>query len=194
MGGRNPLPTQVKQIKGTLQPCRTNYHEPVPEGLLVEPPDYMPEGAKAAWRYALECAPPTLIRKLDMSVLEIWACAADLYRQAQAGIGKTGLLVKAPHSGVPMQSPYLAIANQQAQIMTQAALEMGFTPASRSRISIPNERPGEELDLWEDIVGCPKGAQDEHICRERQTICRARCLPRDPDLRVGPESLQTPTR
>ena len=153
MGGRKPLPTQVKQIKGTLQPCRTNYHEPIPEGLLVEPPDYMPEGAKAAWRYALECAPPALIRKLDMSVLEIWACAADLYRQAQAGIGKTGLLVKAPHSGVPMQSPYLAIANKQAQIMTKAAIEMGFTPASRSRISIPNERPGEELDLWEDIVG-----------------------------------------
>ena len=153
MGGRKPLPTQVKQIKGTLQPCRTNYHEPIPEGLLVEPPDYRPEGAKAAWRYALECAPPPLLRKLDMSVLEIWACAADLYRQAQAGIGKTGLLVKAPHSGVPMQSPYLAIANKQAQIMTKAAIEMGFTPASRSRISIPNERPGEELDLWEDIVG-----------------------------------------
>ena len=54
MGGRKPLPTQVKQIKGTLQPCRTNYHEPIPEGLLVEPPDYMPEGAKAAWRYALD--------------------------------------------------------------------------------------------------------------------------------------------
>jgi hypothetical protein len=32
MGGRKPLPTQVKQIKGTLQPCRTNYHELVPEG------------------------------------------------------------------------------------------------------------------------------------------------------------------
>ena len=52
-----------------------------------------------------------------------------------------------------MQSPYLGIAILQAQIMTKAAIEMGFTPASRSRISIPNERPGEELDLWEDIVG-----------------------------------------
>jgi 2-succinyl-5-enolpyruvyl-6-hydroxy-3-cyclohexene-1-carboxylate synthase len=57
-----------------------------------------------------------------------------------------------------MQSPYLAIANKQAQIMTKAAIEMGFTPASRSRISIPNERPGEELVIsgrtsWVD----PKG-------------------------------------
>jgi phage terminase small subunit len=36
-----------------------------------------------------------------------------------------------------MQSPYLAIAYKQAQIMTKAAVEMGFTPASRSRITLP---------------------------------------------------------
>ena len=58
--GRKPLPTKVKQIKGTLQKCRTNLREPKPQGDLVDPPDYMPEGAKAAWRYALECAPPTI--------------------------------------------------------------------------------------------------------------------------------------
>ena len=114
MAGRKPLPTTVKKIKGTLQRCRTNLREPKPEGDLVEPPEYMSEGAKSAWRYALECAPPHLLRRLDMSVLEVWACAADLYRKAQAGIGKTGLLVKAPNTGVPMQSPYLAIANKQA--------------------------------------------------------------------------------
>lgn len=153
MGGRKPLPTRIKQIKGTLQPCRTNVHEPIPEGMLVDPPEYMTEGAKAAWRYAIESAPPTLIKKLDMSVLEVWACAADLYRQAQIGIGKTGLLIKAPNTGVPMQSPYLAIANKQAQIMSRAAVEMGFTPASRSRISLPPGDSDPERDLWDDIVG-----------------------------------------
>jgi phage terminase small subunit len=56
---------------------------------LVEPPDYMPEGGKAAWRYALECAPPHLLKKLDMSVLEIWACAADLYRKAWESGGRS---------------------------------------------------------------------------------------------------------
>ena len=90
MAGRKPLPTTVKQIKGTLQKCRTNLREPKPQGELVEPPEYMSEGARSAWRYALECAPPHLLKKLDMSVLEVWACAADLYRKAQAGINKTG--------------------------------------------------------------------------------------------------------
>ena len=153
MAGRKPLPTKVKQIKGTLQKCRTNPREPKPDGDLVEPPDYMTEGAKSAWRYALECAPPNLLKRLDMSVLEIWACAADLYRKAQAGISKTGLLIKAPNTGVPMQSPYLAIANKQAQIMTKAAVEMGFTPASRSRVILPMEAVDDEIDQWADIAG-----------------------------------------
>jgi P27 family predicted phage terminase small subunit len=87
-----------------------------------------------------------------LEVLEVWSCAADLYRKAQAGITKTGLLVKAPNTGVPMQSPYLAIANKQAQIMTKAATEMGFTPASRSRITLPLEA-ADDLDPWADIAG-----------------------------------------
>jgi P27 family predicted phage terminase small subunit len=153
MAGRKPLPTEVKRLKGTLQKCRSNPLEPQPEGDLVEPPEYMTEGAKSAWSYALECAPPQLLRRLDMSVLEIWACAADLYRQAQAGISETGLLVKAPLTGVPIQSPYLAIANKQAQIMTRAAIEMGFTPASRSRVSIPVDSTTQGHDPWSEISG-----------------------------------------
>ena len=152
MAGRKPLPTAVKKLKGTLQKCRTNPREPVPEGDLVEPPEYMSEGAKSAWRYALDCAPPHLLRRLDMSVLEVWACAADLYRKAQTGLNKTGMLIKMPNTGVPMPSPYLAIANKQAQIMMRAAAEMGFTPASRSRVTMPEDE-GADYDPWQDIAG-----------------------------------------
>jgi len=152
MAGRKPLPTAVKKIRGTLQKCRTNNQEPQPQGDLVEPPDYMSEGAKLAWRYAIGSAPEHLLRRLDMSVLEVWSCAADLYRKAQVGLNKTGLLMKSPNTGVPMQSPYLAIANKHAQIMTKAAVEMGFTPASRSRITLPEQAKG-DLDPWADIAG-----------------------------------------
>ena len=85
-------------------------------------------------------------------MLEVWACAADLYRKAQTGITKTGLLVKASNTGVPMQSPYLAIANKQAQITTKAAVEMDFMPASRSRITLPEQGKG-DLDPRADIAG-----------------------------------------
>jgi P27 family predicted phage terminase small subunit len=52
-------------------------------------------------------------------------------------IQKFGTMVKSP-SGYPIQSPYLAIANRQAEIMMRIASEFGFTPASRSRISTPS--------------------------------------------------------
>lgn len=45
-------------------------------------------------------------------------------------------MVKSP-SGYPMQSPYIAIANRQAEIMMRISSEFGFTPASRGRISAP---------------------------------------------------------
>jgi hypothetical protein len=47
----------------------------------------------------------------------------------------------------------LAIANKQAQIMTKAATEMGFTPASRSRVSLPMEAVDDEMDPWAEIAG-----------------------------------------
>jgi phage terminase small subunit len=46
-----------------------------------------------------------------------------------------------------MQSPYIAIANRQAEIMMRIASEFGFTPASRSRISMPQQ---DEPTLFDD--------------------------------------------
>lgn len=150
--GRTPKPTALKLIAGNPGKRKLNPREPKPEGVLIEPPAYLSDGAKEAWRAAVHAAPPGLLRTLDGSILEVWACAADLYNKAQTGLVKTGLLVKAPNTGVPMQSPYLAIANKQAQIMMKAAAEMGFTPASRSRVTLPLEA-ADDLDPWADIAG-----------------------------------------
>ena len=45
-------------------------------------------------------------------------------------------MVKSP-TGYPIQSPYVSIANRQAEIMMRITAEFGFTPASRSRLSAP---------------------------------------------------------
>lgn len=113
----------------------------------------MPERAKAAQRDALKCAPPHLLKPPDMSVLEVCACAANLCRKPQVGIGKAGLLVKAPNAGVSMQLLCLAIANRHAQIVTKATTEMGFKPASRSRESLPIEEVDDETDPRSEIAG-----------------------------------------
>ena len=149
---KRPLPDQIKSLKGTLRKVRVNTQQPRPTGDLIDAPDYMSPGARAAWQYAIAAAPPELLKRLDMSVLEVWACAADIYRQAQTKIQAEGLLTLAPKTGVPMVNPYLSIANKQALIMTKAAVEMGFTPASRSRITQPTDTQI-DLDPWADIAG-----------------------------------------
>jgi P27 family predicted phage terminase small subunit len=81
-----------------------------------------------------------LITNLDRAALASYCGAYALWAEATEAINKFGSMVKSP-SGYPMQSPYIAIANRQAEIMMRIASEFGFTPASRSRISVPSQDP-----------------------------------------------------
>jgi phage terminase small subunit len=58
-------------------------------------------------------------------------------------------MIKSP-TGFPIQSPYLATANRQAEIMMRIASEFGFTPASRSRIATPAKAAPTLFDLMEE--------------------------------------------
>jgi phage terminase small subunit len=54
--------------------------------------------------------------------------------------------------GISVQSPYLAIANRQTEIMMRIASEFGFTPASQSRISTSVADEPTLFDLMEEEV------------------------------------------
>src|SRR5262249_38369324 len=83
-----------------------------------------------------ELASLRLLTNLDRAALAAYCGAYALWAESMEAIQKYGTMIKSP-SGYPTQSPYLAIANRQAEIMMRIAAECGFTPASRSRISSP---------------------------------------------------------
>ena len=152
--GRKPVPTEIKKIKGTLQKCRNRRPQPQPGGFLGDPPDYMSDSAKEAWRYAIANAPPGLLTALDAAVLERWANCASLYREALGKInraGVSGMLIKAPN-GTLRRSPLMDVIRDLATEMKGYETEMGFTPASRSRVTMP-ETAGHDHDPWDDIAG-----------------------------------------
>ena len=103
----------------------------------------MTDSQREGWCYAITHAPYGLLKQLDRSVLAIWVVAEDLHREAAEKIAQYGLLTKSPNAGLPLQSPYLAILNKQAQIM----LERSFAsrhPAGRvcsSRLAAPIRLP-----------------------------------------------------
>ncbi len=106
--------------------------------------------ARREWdRLASELGKLKILTALDRAALAAYCGAYALWAEATEAIQKYGTMVKSP-SGYPIQSPYVSIANRQAEIMMRIASEFGFTPASRSRISTPIKN---EPNLFDSLGG-----------------------------------------
>ena len=90
-----------------------------------------------------------MLTQLDRAALATYCGAYGLWAEATDAIQTYGVMIKSPQ-GFPIQSPYLAVANRQAEIMMRIASEFGFTPASRSRISMPTLQEPSLFDNLED--------------------------------------------
>jgi|ERR1043166_486065 P27 family predicted phage terminase small subunit len=93
-----------------------------------------------------ELAKLRILTHLDRAALAAYCGAYALRAEAAEQIQKYGVRIKSP-TGYPVQSPYVSIANRQAEIMMRIASEFGFTPASRSRIAAP--APAAERSLFD---------------------------------------------
>lgn len=154
MRGRRPKPTRLKILTGNPGKRPLNTNEPRPEPETPECPVELGPVAKREWeRLVVELSKLRILTQLDRAALAAYCGAYALWAEAMEAIQKYGTMVKSP-SGYPQQSPYVAIANRQAEIMMRIASEFGFTPASRSRIAVPQK---EELPLF----GAPSKLTDD---------------------------------
>ena len=138
MRGRRPKPTRLKMLTGNPGKRPLNGNEPRPAPAIPECPAELGPVARTEWnRLVGELTALRLLTNLDRAALAAYCGAYALWAEATAQIQKYGAMIKSP-TGFPIQSPYLAIANRQAEIMMRIASEFGFTPASRSRIATPS--------------------------------------------------------
>ena len=150
MRGRRPKPTRLKQLTGNPGKRPLNENEPKPEPSVPECPPELGPLAQREWnRLVGELGPLRILTHLDRGALASYCGAYALWAEATEAIQKYGVMIKAP-TGFPVQSPYVAIANRQTEIMMRIASEFGFTPASRSRISAPAEH---SPTLFDNPVG-----------------------------------------
>jgi len=149
MPGRKRKPTALKVLEGTFRKDRANLNEPKPAGDLLKAPAHFNKKQQAVWDYAIDNAPKGLLKKIDLSTLEIWCVACVFYREAADAVEKHGQVCVAP-SGYQQTNPYMTNMNRQAQVMLKAAAEMGFTPASRGKVSMSEEV--EDNDPWKSLA------------------------------------------
>jgi P27 family predicted phage terminase small subunit len=127
---------------------RAKKSTPVLEPLAPDCPPELGAVARAEWhRLVPQLARLNLITHLDRAQLAIYCVAYAQWIEAAEFIQKFGSMVKTP-SGFPVQSPYVAILNRQADTMIRIASEFGFTPASRAKLI-----PERTKNYWPDQDG-----------------------------------------
>jgi P27 family predicted phage terminase small subunit len=136
MRGRKPTPTHLRELRGNPGKRPLNHHEPRPEVRAPPCPRELSPAAKREWRrVARQLSVMKLVTDFDRAILAVYCQAYAFWAEAVVALRKYGIVIKSP-SGFPMQSPYVAIANKQAELMSRVAVEFGFTPSSRSRIVV----------------------------------------------------------
>src|ERR1700689_5052301 len=117
MRGRRPKPTRMKLLTGNPGKRPLNIHEPKPVPVVPDCPAELGPVARREWdRLAGELGKLKLLTALDRAALAAYCGAYALWAEATEAIQKFGTMVKSP-SGFPIQSPYVSIANRQAEIM-----------------------------------------------------------------------------
>lgn len=119
-------------MKGTLRPCRVKKNEPKPQGALVptQPPKSLSKRGKELWQYALEQMPPHVITAVDGALFERWCTLQDQFLDV-AKVVQSGNLLDENGS---MSGALRAELQLNSSIIT-IEKELGFTPASRTKIS-----------------------------------------------------------
>jgi P27 family predicted phage terminase small subunit len=138
---RPAKPTHLHVLEGTFNATRhkKRKHEPKPQGDLVDPPDWMDEEHQAVWRGQIRACPAGLLKRLDHKMMETWTCAAVAHTRAARMLNTEG-----PTSQVLLRNkdknfyvnPFLGVMNRQAEILKATGAELGFSPVSRTRVSV----------------------------------------------------------
>jgi P27 family predicted phage terminase small subunit len=115
--------------------------EPAP---ILECPPELGRVAREEWDRVLRDLPKSVdIKNCDRALFAAYCNAYARWTDAVAGLEEFGPMLRSP-KGFPLPSPYLAMANEQANIMLRIANALGLSPASRNRFPW---RSAGDLDL-----------------------------------------------
>jgi P27 family predicted phage terminase small subunit len=154
VAGRKPKPSWLKVVTGNPGKRKPNLSEPIPTQGIGPPPEFVGKSADAmrgVWLEMVNAAPAGLLTILDRSVLEIFCRAKVRYLEACEKLDTYGPVIKSQVQGVWQQSPYYSIMKAEAKMMHSCMVEMGFTPSSRSRVSIAQKRKGQSETPFDDL-------------------------------------------
>ena len=138
--GPRPKPTAIRKREGNRGKRAWNHDEPQPPDALPRCPKHLAPVARTEWRrVARTLHAMGVLTTIDRAALAAYCQSYAKWVEAERKLQETPPLVKTP-SGYIQQSPWIAIANKQLEIMGRYMAELGMTPAARSRVSTEDPR------------------------------------------------------
>jgi P27 family predicted phage terminase small subunit len=140
VSGRRPKPTAIRRLEGNRGKRAWNHAEPTAPDALPRCPEHLAPVARAEWRrVARTLHAMGVLTTIDRAALAAYCQAYARWVEAEHRLRETPPLVKTA-SGYVQQSPWLAIANKQLELMGRFMTELGMTRAARSRVAVEDPR------------------------------------------------------
>jgi P27 family predicted phage terminase small subunit len=151
-GGRKRIPTALHVLQGGRKKTHRALpqNEPHPPAIIPKCPKHLDPEARKEWRRASKILETLgLLTGLDMAVFAGYCHHWSVWIQTCEKVRENGGWIIKASTGTPIQNPYLPVANKAYEEWMKAAVEIGLTPSSRSRVKIP-EKP--KKDAAEDFL------------------------------------------
>ena len=143
--GRKRVPTKIKELRGTVQPCRSVENEMQVSviGTLPEPPNWLSEIGKEEWtKVTSELFNKNMLHQIDLRLIEAYCNAISLHIETEIMLREKGRIqVFKNEDGTIKHAqsvPYQKIANDALDRALKIATQFGLTPSARATISQPN--------------------------------------------------------
>lgn len=144
--GPRPKPAALKELAGNpgRRPIARTAIDALPAAVPDCPP-HLDDQARAEWERITALVGATgLLRQTDRTVLAAYCQCYSRWIAAEEKLRRTGPVVMGPEK-MPIENPYLAIANRALVQLRQFMAELGFSPATRPgvRASTVTEETGD---------------------------------------------------
>ena len=142
------MPTELHKMRGTYRADRHGA-APIALGDLQKPPPHFNPEQRRSWRYAIEHAPAHLLKMIDRGTLAVWVEAENRHFEATAEQNKLNqqsgikFLIPGPMGGL-IASPLVDVIDKAGKTMMRASADLGFAPATRTRIVMSEADPAND--------------------------------------------------
>ena len=149
--GRPPKPSIVKALENNPGKRPIAVEVKFREGLSAKPPTWLSREGKKLWKHLVPqlLEIPGLLQLVDRTAMETLCESYAIWKQAVQTIREEGTTYAGVTKGgyeYITERPEVKIAAKHQKLMMEALAVFGFTPASRTRISIPQPAGDDGFD------------------------------------------------